>query len=30
MNHSATAQVLQEAFSKYLGVDCYWHGKSPL
>ncbi|CNK78718.1 L-fucose/L-arabinose isomerase family protein [Yersinia frederiksenii] len=27
MNHSATAQVLQEAFSKYLGIDCYWHGK---
>jgi L-fucose isomerase-like protein len=27
MNHSATAAVLNEAFSKYLGVDCYWHQK---
>lgn len=25
MNHSATAAVLQEAFSKYLGVSCYQH-----
>lgn len=28
MNHSATAAVLHEAFSKYLGVDCYWHARS--
>lgn len=25
MNHSATAGVLQEAFSEYLGVSCYRH-----
>ncbi|MFP2513642.1 L-fucose/L-arabinose isomerase family protein [Buttiauxella agrestis] len=25
MNHSATGVVLQEAFSKYLGVNCYLH-----
>lgn len=25
MNHSATGAVLQEAFSKYLGVNCYLH-----
>ncbi len=25
MNHSATAGVLHEAFTKYLGVECYWH-----
>jgi L-fucose isomerase-like protein len=25
MNHSATGAVLQEAFSKYLGVNCYQH-----
>jgi len=25
MNHSATADVLQEAFSEYLGVSCYRH-----
>ena len=25
MNHSATGAVLQEAFSKYLGVSCYLH-----
>ncbi|MCZ7835128.1 L-fucose/L-arabinose isomerase family protein [Atlantibacter hermannii] len=25
MNHSATGAVLQEAFTKYLGISCYWH-----
>ncbi|WP_213992326.1 L-fucose/L-arabinose isomerase family protein [Sodalis sp. dw_96] len=28
MNHSATAEVLHEAFTKYLGVECYWHAKA--
>ncbi|NDL62399.1 L-fucose/L-arabinose isomerase family protein [Acerihabitans arboris] len=28
MNHSATAAVLHEAFTKYLGIDCYWHARS--
>jgi L-fucose isomerase-like protein len=27
MNHSATADVLHEAFTKYLGVGCYYHSK---
>lgn len=25
LNHSASAAVLHEAFSRYLGVDCYFH-----
>ncbi|MCK3657808.1 fucose isomerase [Pasteurellaceae bacterium Pebbles2] len=27
MNHSSTAKVLQEAFTKYLGVECYYHNE---
>ncbi|HEY0210616.1 L-fucose/L-arabinose isomerase family protein [Acerihabitans sp.] len=27
MNHSATAAVLHEAFTKYLGIECYWHAR---
>ena len=25
MNHSSSAEVLNEAFTKYLGVECYFH-----
>ncbi len=25
MNHSSCAKILYEAFTKYLGVDCYYH-----
>jgi L-fucose isomerase-like protein len=26
MNHSASADVLNEAFTRYLGIDTYLHG----
>ncbi|WP_040976938.1 L-fucose/L-arabinose isomerase family protein [Necropsobacter massiliensis] len=28
MNHSSSAQILYEAFTKYLGVDCYYHKRA--